>query len=154
MARPRKVRNDSPAEMVRRLQREDGGIDPPPGVELETDELRQIWDQFTRARTPDAWRDLDLLLLVKAVRFEAKIRECDRLLEKSGLLLKSGRGTPIKNPLIEIQDGYLRQMLAVIRTMSLGTNGQDARTLNGNGALEEADARKLREMGAPRLLAL
>lgn len=140
--------------MVKRLQRPDGGIDPPPGVELETDELRMIWDQFTKARAPADWRDMDLLLLEKVVRFEAKVRECDRMIERSGLLTKSGRGTPIKNPLIEIQDGYLRQMLAVIRTMSLGTNGQDSRTLNQNGKLAEEDARKLREMGAPRLLAI
>jgi hypothetical protein len=140
--------------MVKRLQRPDGGIDPPPGVELETAELRQIWDQFTRARAPADWRDLDLLLLTKAVRFEAKIRECDRLLEKTGMMIKSGSGTPIKNPVIEIADGYLRQQLAIIRTMSLGTNGQDPRTLNQNGTLAEQDAQKLREMGAPRLLAI
>ena len=140
--------------MVKRLARPDGGIDPPPGVELETEELRTIWDQFTRARRQEDWRDLDLLLLAKAVRFEAKIRECDRMLEKTGPLIKSGKGTPIKNPVIEIADGYLRQQLAIIRTMSLGTNGQDARTLNSNGKLAEEDARKLREMGAPRLLAI
>ena len=140
--------------MVKRLARPDGGIDPPPGVELETEELRTIWDQFTKARLPEDWRDLDLLLLVKAVRFEAKIRECDRLLAQSGMLIKTGKGTPIKNPLIEIADGYLRQQLAIIRTMSLGTNGQDARTLNGNGTLAQQDAQQLREMGAPRLLAI
>ena len=152
--RPRKVRSDSPAEMVKRLQRPDGGIDPPPGVELETDELRQIWDQFTRARTPEDWRDLDLLLLVKAVRFEAKIRELETVIQAEGMIIASPKGTPMKHPAIEIQDGYLRQMLAVIRSMSLGTNGRDARTLNGNGKLAQDDAQKLKELGPAKLLAV
>jgi hypothetical protein len=123
-------------------------------VELETEELRTIWDQFTRARRQEDWRDLDLLLLAKAVRFEAKIRRCEREIEAQGEVVENTRGTLVKNPMVDIQDGYLRQQLAIIRTMSLGTNGQDARTLNGNGTLAEQDAQKLKEMGAPRLLAI
>ena len=150
--RPRKVASDSPAEMVRRLTRPDGGIDPPPGITLETDELRQIWDQFVAAR--DSWRDMDLLLLAKAVRFEAKIRELERLIQREGMIIENFKGTPIKHPAIEIQDGYLRQMLAVIRSMSLGTDGTDARTLNGNGKIAAEEAKSLKAMGATKLLAV
>jgi len=97
---------------------------------------------------------MDLVLLEKVVRFEVKIRDCERVIQDQGMILETKRGTPIKNPLVDIQDGYLRQMLAVIRTMSLGTNGQDRRTLANNKHDDDEAARKLREMGAPKLLAV
>jgi len=140
--------------MVKRLSRSDGTIAVPDGMNLETEELRVIWDQFTRARRQEDWRDMDLVLLEKVVRFEVKIRDCERVIQDQGMILETKRGTPIKNPLVDIQDGYLRQMLAVIRTMSLGTNGQDRRTLANNKHDDDEAARKLREMGAPKLLAV
>ena len=152
--RPRKIRSDSSSEMVKRLSRSDGTIAVPDGMNLETEELRVIWDQFTRARRQEDWRDMDLVLLEKVVRFEVKIRDCERVIQDQGMILETKRGTPIKNPLVDIQDGYLRQMLAVIRTMSLGTNGQDRRTLANNKHDDDEAARKLREMGAPKLLAV
>ena len=47
----------------------------PQGVELRSDEEHVIWDQFTRARAREDWRDMDLLLLAKVVRMEADIRK-------------------------------------------------------------------------------
>ena len=46
----------------------------PQGVELRSDAEHVIWDQFTRARAREDWRDMDLLLLAKVVRMEADIR--------------------------------------------------------------------------------
>lgn len=51
------------------------GVPVPQGVQLRNDAERVIWDQFTRARAREDWRDMDLLLLAKVVR----IREIARL---------------------------------------------------------------------------
>ena len=55
----------------------------PQGVELRSDEEHVIWDQFTRARAREDWRDMDLLLLAKVVRMEADIRKHQDTLDRS-----------------------------------------------------------------------
>jgi len=102
----------------------------PDGVELRSDEELVIWDQFTRARAREDWRDMDLLLLAKVVRMEADIRKHQETLDRSGVLIKNQRGTLIPNPLIAVIDTLERRQLAVIRSMSLNQQASDPRTLN------------------------
>ena len=54
----------------------------PDGVELRSDEELVIWEQFTRARAREDWRDMDLLLLAKVVRMEADIRKHQDVLDR------------------------------------------------------------------------
>ena len=102
----------------------------PDGVELRSDEELVIWEQFTRARAREDWRDMDLLLLAKVVRMEADIRKHQDVLDRSGVLIKNQRGTMIPNPLIAVIDTLERRQLAVIRSMSLNQQASDQRTLN------------------------
>ena len=102
----------------------------PEGVELRTDDERIIWDQFTRARAREDWRDMDLLLLAKIVRMEADIRRYQETLDRSGVLIQNKRGTFVPNPLIAVVDTLERRQLAVIRSMSLNQQHSDPRTLN------------------------
>lgn len=102
----------------------------PDGVELRSDEEVVIWEQFTRARAREDWRDMDLLLLAKVVRMEADIRKHQDVLDRSGVLIKNQRGTMIPNPLIAVIDTLERRQLAVIRSMSLNQQASDPRTLN------------------------
>lgn len=102
----------------------------PDGVELRSDEELVIWEQFTRARAREDWRDMDLLLLAKVVRMEADIRNHQSVLDRSGVLIKNQRGTLIPNPLISVIDTLERRQLAVIRSMSLNQQASDPRTLN------------------------
>ena len=102
----------------------------PDGVELRSDEELVIWEQFTRARAREDWRDMDLLLLAKVVRMEADIRKHQDVLDRSGVLIKNQRGTMIPNPLIAVIDTLERRQLAVIRSMSLNQQASDPRTLN------------------------
>ena len=103
----------------------------PQGVELRSDEEVVIWDQFTRARAREDWRDMDLLLLAKVVRMEADIRSYQTQVEQQGSIVENQRGTPIPNPLLNIIDTVERRQLAVIRSMSLNQQASDPRTLNG-----------------------
>ena len=76
----------------------------PDGVVLRSDDEIIIWDQFTRARAREDWRDMDLILLAKVVRMEADIRKHQETLDRSGVLIKNQRGTLIPNPLISVID--------------------------------------------------
>jgi hypothetical protein len=105
----------------------------PDGVELRSDEELVIWEQFTRARAREDWRDMDLLLLAKVVRMEADIRRHQDVLDRSGVLIKNQRGTMIPNPLISVIDTLERRQLAVIRSMSLNQLASDPRTINAAG---------------------
>lgn len=103
----------------------------PQGIELRTDEELVIWEQFTRARAREDWRDMDLLLLAKVVRMEADIRQHQETLDRSGVLIQNKRGTLVPNPLISVIDTLERRQLSVIRSMSLNQQASDPRTLNG-----------------------
>ncbi len=105
----------------------------PEGVVLRNEDEVIIWGQFTRARAREGWRDFDLLLVAKAVRLEADIRKHQQSLDRTGIIVKNDRGTPIPNPLISIVDSLQRQQLAIIRSLSLNQTAQDPRTLNGQG---------------------
>jgi hypothetical protein len=111
-----------------------GAIDSvplPQGIELRSDEELVIWEQFTRARAREDWRDMDLLLLAKVVRMEADIRQHQETLDRSGVLIQNKRGTLVPNPLISVIDTLERRQLSVIRSMSLNQQASDPRTLNG-----------------------
>ncbi len=108
------------------------GVPLPQGVELRSDDEMVIWDQFTRARAREDWRDMDLLLLAKVVRMEADIREYQSQVEMQGSIVENQRGTQIPNPLLAIIDTVERRQLAVIRSMSLNQQASDPRTLNGS----------------------
>ena len=107
-------------------------VPPPEGVQLRSDEEMIIWDQFTRARAREDWRDMDLLLLAKVVRMEADIRKHQSDVDVQGWIVENQRGTQIPNPLIAIIDTIERRQLAVVRSMSLNQQASDPRTLNAS----------------------
>ena len=106
-------------------------VPPPEGLQLRSDEEMVIWDQFTRARAREDWRDMDLLLLAKVVRMEADIRKHQETLDRSGVLIQNKRGTLVANPLLAVIDTLERRQMAVIRSMSLNQQASDPRTING-----------------------
>lgn len=106
----------------------------PQGVELRSDEEQLIWEQFTRARAREDWRDMDLLLLAKVVRMEADIRKYQDRLDGMGVIGTNKRGTAVVNPLLNVIDNLERRQLAVIRSMSLNQMAADPRTLNGKAS--------------------
>lgn len=102
----------------------------PEGVSLRTEEEKTIYRQFSRARTREDWRDLDLILLAKITKLEADIRQHTATLDVSGILIKNKRETLIVNPLISVIDTLERRQLAIIRSMSLNQTANDPRTIN------------------------
>ena len=134
-----------------------GGVEIPVPVEVVfTDSEKMLWSSFTRARGADHWRDMDLILLVKVVKNESRIRAAQDALDAQGIIIENQRGTQIMNPLMTAIDTLQRQQLALIRSMSLTQMPVDARTANGAGAKSKAAAEKLERHDdglIPRLLA-
>jgi len=99
---------------------------PPEGYSLEGEEA-QVWEQMISVR--EDWRNFDLILMVKIVKLEVKIRDWWVMLDKSGPMIRNPRGTLIENPILRSIDTLQRQQLAVITKMQLMTTA-DPRTLN------------------------
>ena len=129
----RKKRSDSITAALGGFKGAMDSVPLPQGVELRSDEEVVIWDQFTRARAREDWRDMDLLLLAKVVRMEADIRRHQTSIENEGWIVENARGTQIPNPFISIIDTIERRQMAIIRSMSLNQTASDPRTLNATG---------------------
>ena len=134
-----------------------GAIDSvplPQGVKLRSEAEHTIWEQFTRARAREDWRDLDLILLSKVVRMEGDIREHQDTLDRSGVLIQNKRGTLVPNPLINVIDTLERRKMAVIRSMSLNQMASDPRTVNGTSKNENNARDVLHQIGVEGLIAM
>jgi hypothetical protein len=133
MARTKALSKDSHLNVVKLVSELSNAVALPTGVTLRSEDEMVIWEQFTRARTREGWRDFDLLIVAKAVRLEADIRKYQMMLDKSSPIVKNDKGTQITNPFFAVIDNLQRQQLALIRSLSLNQTGQDPRTLNGQG---------------------
>jgi hypothetical protein len=132
-AKKQQLGRNSAANVVRLVSELAEQVALPAGVILRDDAEMVIWKQFTHARAREGWRDFDLLIVAKAVRLEADIRKYQQALDGEGAIVKNERGTPIVNPMLTVIDSLQRQQLALIRSLSLNQQGQDPRTLNGQG---------------------
>jgi len=109
-------------------------IEPPESVKLTTDEEHILWGQFTRARAPEDWRDVDLVLIAKIVQMEVELRNYKEQLLKSGAIIENKRGTNVVNPLVSLIDTIERRQLSVIRSLGLNQQHSDPRTLNARAS--------------------
>lgn len=133
MARTKALSKDSHVNVVRLVSELGEQVALPAGVILRNADEMVIWEQFTRARAREGWRDFDLLIVAKAVRLEADIRKYQKALDASSPIVKNEKGTQIVNPFFAVIDNLQRQQLALIRSLSLNQTGQDPRTLNSQG---------------------
>ena len=128
-------------------------VELPEGLEFENEQEALIWQQFSRARSVQDWRDFDLVLLYKIVRTERDIRSYQAMLSSQGPVVENQRGTMVENPMIRVIDTLQRQQLAIIRSLSLTQTDTDPRTKNKSA---KADAQALKTMekhGAESLIA-
>lgn len=131
MSQKRRSDKNSTTAAVQGFQGALESVPIPDGVQLRSDEEIVIWEQFTRARAREDWRDMDLILLAKVVRMEADIRNIQADIDIQGVTVENKRGTVIPNPLLAVVDTLERRQLAVIRSMSLNQTASDPRTING-----------------------
>ena len=118
---------------------------PPKGYKLKDDEI-EVWGEMISVR--EEWRNFDLILLVKIVRLEVKIRDWWSTLDKTGPMIRNPRGTLVENPILRSIDTLQRQQLSIITKMQLMTVA-DPRTLN-----KEVQANNLNEIQQGNVLRL
>lgn len=153
MTKTRKARNDSATQIAKSFQSAFDPIDPPAGIILDNENEKQIWEQFSRARSRDSWRDFDLVLLAKIVKLEAKIRIYQQQLDEVGPLLLNKRETPIENPMLRAIDTLQRQQLSIIRSLSLNQTASDPRVLNASAKAENEARNVIKKFGVESLIA-
>ena len=152
MAKRRSDKNSVTAALVG-FQGAIQSVPLPQGVELRSEEEHVIWEQFTRARAREDWRDIDLVNLADVVRMQADIRKHQKALDQSGVIIENKRGTPIVNPLLGVIDMLQRQKMAVIRSMSLNQQASDPRTLNGAAKIPDKARRVIDSLSESGLIA-
>ena len=145
MAGKKRPDKNSTTALVDQFANAGVAIPPPDGVEFGSDKERLLWDQFTRARARQDWRDMDLILLSKIVKLEADIRKHQEMVDRSGAIIQNKRGTLHENPLLKVIDTLERRQLAVIRVLSLTQQHSDPRTMSAN-AKAESEAEDIMEM--------
>ena len=120
---------------------------PPSGMQLNDEEMA-CWQQMITVRQD--WRDFDLVLMVKVVRLEVKLRHWWDMLDKSGPMVRNKRETLIEIPILRSIDTLQRQQLAIITKMQLMTVA-DPRTLNK--AAQATDMEEIKKGNVLQLLA-
>ncbi len=133
MARTKALGRDSHANVIKLVSELNTRVALPLGEALRDDSEWLMWDQFTRARAIDDWRDFDLVVVAKIVRLEADIRKHQITLDSEGPTMTNERGTVVVNPMLTVVDNLQRRQLALIRSINLSHTARDPRTLNGQG---------------------
>ena len=150
----RKQRSDSATAQAQNFSQSGIEVQPPDGIELNSDVEKTIWRQFSKCRAACDWRDFDLVLLAKIVKLEAYIRKHQATLDASGPLIKNKRETLVENPLLRVIDTLQRQQMAIIRSMSLNQTDSDPRTLNAIGKTVNETQNVLKEFSVQSLIAM
>jgi len=153
----RKQRSDSVADDIKSFSQISESVILPEGIDFDNEQEKVIWNQFTKTRSIDSWREFDLVLLAKIVKLESRMRTHQAELDAIGAIITNDRGTQIENPLFRVLDVLQRQQMAIIRSMSLNQTKSDPRTLNATGskvANAQATANSFDEELIPRLRAV
>jgi len=129
----RKLRSDSATSKANTFSQAQTPIPVPQGIVLDGADEQMLWNQFSKTRSHDSWRDFDLVLLAKIVKLETKIRKYTKQLDEDGVVIESRLGAPMENPLCRITDVLLRQQLAIIRSIGLNQAKSPPRVLNATG---------------------
>ena len=153
MAKKRLDKN-SLTEAVSGFQGSIASVPIPEGVALKSEEEVIIWEQLTRARSREDWRDVDLLVVAKIVKTEVDMRKHQETLDKSGVLIKNNKNALVANPLIAVIDTLQRQQLSLIRSISLNQQASDPRTLNGRAVNNNSNREFIHTQGIDGLLAM
>ena len=153
MAKTRLDKN-SITQTVSGFQGSIASVNIPEGVSLSTKAEVILWEQLTRVRSVEDWRDVDLLIVAKIVKTEVDIRKHQKVLDKEGALVVNNRNVSVAHPLVAIIDTLQRQQLSLIRSISLNQQASDPRTLNGRASDNNANRDFIKKQGVEGLLAM
>ena len=133
---PRKTPKNSVEAAVKSAQYEPPA---PPKSYILTEKELEVWCQMISIR--EEWRNFDLILMVKVVKLEVKIKDWWEQMEKVGPMIPNPRGTLVENPILRSIDTLQRQQLSIITKMQLMTVA-DPRTMNKEAQKKDLDTIK------------
>jgi len=133
MKNDRQIRRDSEEAGLQAHRDAVRDIEPPEGVTLCSQEEVDLWNQYTHARSLDAWREFDLILISKMVKLEVKIRAGQALIETEGHIIENSKGDPILNPRVKAVDIIERQHISLITKLSMGISSEKGQDSNKTG---------------------
>ncbi len=128
-------------------------VPPPKGVWLRHDADVDLWNQLARTRVAADWREYDLICLGRIVRFENDMRELDEQIDATGNMIRTPKGWPAKNPLLEIRESLMRQQMVLARAIGITALSEDLRTVNARGRTAGAAQARAAKYGQQALLA-
>ena len=117
--KPRRSANTSTTAILEEMSLE--WPEPPAGIQL-SDLERETWDVMIQVRDKRHWRDFDLFMLAKLVKFEVKTRELWEEL-MAGEMTQNVNGKEIANPLVAIicsLQNQQHQLLTKLRLIPVG----------------------------------
>lgn len=104
-----------------------------------------FWNAILSSRARQDWTEPDLILAAQLAQIQADMQEEDRLMRGEGRVIVDYLGKTTKNPRFDVIEILSKRMLAMMRSLHLGS-GSGARARDYVGArVLEADARQLRE---------
>jgi hypothetical protein len=98
---------------------------------------QRIWDQFTKIKTNDRWRALDLNLLVRVVRLELELRGLDLELSQDGYTVINQRGNEVIHPLFSVRRALLEDQIKLLKTIGATIRPRLQSEKDAESALEE-----------------
>lgn len=132
-------RQDSIIGAVAQFQRREISI--PPSLEklLEQDKkLKQLFGEYTSLRTADNWRDVELFMVLDAVKLRRKLDDLDLQLAIETDILSDDKGKSGINPLWTHWQNLHKLHDSKLRACGIFDVAQQART-NGSVAVKDID---------------
>ena len=110
---------------------------PVPDYVLLKSTAAQFWPIFTTSRTPNQWREVDLILVGKLCNLEADIRQYGDALAQSTAIVMSKSG-PKENPLFGILARLQNEQLSILRSLAMNMPANMAAPHAGQAAKRRA----------------
>jgi hypothetical protein len=140
MARTRKMLSSDTVEVQSSLINERfpawPSIVPLPGDATHREEVLARFSAFLQFRAAKDWPLCDVIVLAKMSRIAFLHDLAITDIEQNGLTALGGRrgDTPVKSPSVEVAQSLGSQMLALMRSLKLSTDSNDARAIQRHGA--------------------
>lgn len=126
----------------------------PEGVSPLTGEELTIYNQITNARALAKLREIDLLLMYDLAKIRVERQHHEETVGREGHVLENASGNKVAHPLCRVIDQLGRRELSIIRSLSLGTHHDQAKTANNGGKkISEIQQKRSKEGNVRSLLA-
>jgi len=105
---------------------------------FDLDGFRPWWDAFTSCRTPDNWKDWELVEVSEICREKIEIAELEADVEQEGKVIHFPNGAVSSNPKWKMIQDLKKSYMSRIRLIGIHDVKQQARS-NGSVSIKDID---------------